>query len=60
MSSSATNPAKTKSAATYPAPPISTVVVGSTVVPLNSLNLLLSEASLYKPKYLVVPSLYLP
>ena len=48
---------KSKSAASYPAPPISTVVVGSTVVPLNSLNLLPSDASENNPKNLSVPSL---
>mgnify|MGYP003124416969 CR=1 FL=1 len=56
----ASNPATTKSAASYPVPPILTVVVGSTVTPLNNLNLLLSDASLNNPRYLVVPSLYFP
>ena len=43
----------------YPVAPVSTVVVGSVVVPLNNLNLLSSAASENKPKYLFEPSLYL-
>jgi hypothetical protein len=44
----------TKSPLVYPVPAVSTVVVGSTSSPLNSLNLSESPASLNKPAYLVV------
>ena len=56
----ADNPATSKSAKAYPVAVVSTVVVGSTVRPLNSFQVLESEASENKPKYLCVPSLYLP
>ena len=42
------------SAKAYPVPDVSTVVVGSTSKPLNSLKVSVSEASLNNPANLVV------